>query len=106
MTCPVLLPLGDGTIVQSGNTIGSTADYSCNPGYVLVGNVQRTCQGNGQWTGTDPVCVGMLLIKIILCIQFRKCIAKCNKVSENNIIIDYNLQLLDVGHCRTQTMEM
>ena len=45
-------------------TVGTTATYQCNPGYVLVGNITRTCEdsGNGTlgtWTtgsGIDPIC--------------------------------------------------
>jgi len=32
------------------------ATYSCNNGYLLVGNMTRTCQADGRWTGTDPFC--------------------------------------------------
>ena len=39
----------------SSLTVGSTATYTCNPGYRLVGNEQIVCQNNGQWT-TRPTC--------------------------------------------------
>ena len=59
-TCPTLTNPSNGNVVQSGNTDGSTADYSCNQGYALQGNVRRICV-NGQWTGDNPTCVGMLV---------------------------------------------
>ena len=41
----------------TGTTEGSTVDYSCQfEGYVLRGNVRRTCQQSGRWSGNLPVC--------------------------------------------------
>ena len=32
--------------------------YTCNIGYELTsGDVTRTCQANGRWTGTVPICL-------------------------------------------------
>ena len=36
---------------------GRNVTYSCNSGYILSGNSNRTCQGSGNWTGTAPICV-------------------------------------------------
>ena len=43
-------------------TVGSTATYRCNTGYNLVGNRQRTCRSNGQWSGEEPICEGIITI--------------------------------------------
>ncbi|XP_052804614.1 sushi, von Willebrand factor type A, EGF and pentraxin domain-containing protein 1-like [Mya arenaria] len=40
----------------AGTTFGSTAQYSCNPGYSLQGHNSRTCQETGQWSSTAPTC--------------------------------------------------
>jgi len=37
--------------------IGSVVVYSCNEGYMLLGNQNRTCLTNGKWSGDTPVCV-------------------------------------------------
>ena len=39
----------------SSFTVGSTATYSCNQDFQLVGNGQITCQTNGAWTAR-PAC--------------------------------------------------
>ena len=46
-----------GRVVLTGSTVGSTAKYSCLPGYTLVGTSTRTCQTSGQWSGVAPVCI-------------------------------------------------
>ena len=38
-------------------TFESTAEYGCNEGFTLSGSQSRTCQADGTWSGTDPVCV-------------------------------------------------
>ena len=44
---------------------GTTATYSCNSGYSLVGDEVRTCGGDGSstmgvWDLNEPSCEGML----------------------------------------------
>ncbi len=59
---------GDLTSVENGEVSqtypdGGVATYTCNPGYDIVsGDGQRTCQDNGQWTGTEPACMRMYQI--------------------------------------------
>lgn len=60
----------NGQVRLSGTTLGSTAFYTCNRGYVLVGNGRRTCQANGQWSGREPTCKRMSLkVPILPCMQ-------------------------------------
>ena len=37
--------------------IGSVATYSCEEGFMLLGNQNRTCLANGEWSGVTPACV-------------------------------------------------
>ena len=54
--CPALENPPNGNLVLSGNTVGETADYTCNTGFILVGDSTLTCGGDGQWSGSPPVC--------------------------------------------------
>ena len=33
-----------------------TCSFTCNAGYELTGSDTRTCQSNGNWSGTNIVC--------------------------------------------------
>ena len=54
--CPNLMNPANGQVTESGFTPGDNAAYTCNSGYQLVGDSPRTCQDNGQWSGTAPTC--------------------------------------------------
>ncbi|XP_028594815.2 CUB and sushi domain-containing protein 2 isoform X2 [Podarcis muralis] len=45
-------------IRHGGNelSVESTVWFSCEPGYTLRGSLQRICQANGSWSGTQPEC--------------------------------------------------
>ena len=55
--CPVLIPLSFMKISESPNLHKSVVEYSCNPGYELIGNQVRTCLASGHWSGSEPSCV-------------------------------------------------
>ena len=46
----------NGGKVTTGNTEGDTARYFCNSGFQLTGNTMRTCESDGQWSGSQPKC--------------------------------------------------
>ena len=62
IVCPTLTNPENGQVthlVLDGNVPGTVANYSCNAGYMLVGNVSRECVSTGQevvWTGEAPTC--------------------------------------------------
>lgn len=46
----------NGIVRVDSTTVGSIAFYSCHPAFQLVGQERRTCQENGEWSGTKPEC--------------------------------------------------
>ncbi|XP_008215827.1 sushi, von Willebrand factor type A, EGF and pentraxin domain-containing protein 1 [Nasonia vitripennis] len=44
------------TIVSSKTTIGSTIEYLCPDGHMLLGSKNRMCEPSGFWSGTPPTC--------------------------------------------------
>ena len=65
--CSVLTAPDNGTIEFSTTSqllsldVGTTATYSCDPGYVLVGETTRTFEDTnsgttGAWSRDDPIC--------------------------------------------------
>ena len=62
--CDTLTDPANGQVSHTaGTTFGQTAAYSCDTGYNLVGDNNRTCQATGRWSGYTPTCQGTLLIK-------------------------------------------
>ncbi|XP_066283044.1 sushi, von Willebrand factor type A, EGF and pentraxin domain-containing protein 1-like [Branchiostoma lanceolatum] len=57
-TCPPLTAPTHGSVV-GGNNYGDVANYTCDPGYDLVGVPSQTCQDNQHWSGTAPSCLKM-----------------------------------------------
>ena len=56
MDCGDLDDPENGEVSLTGTILGSEATYSCNRGYVLVGESKRVCQSNGEWSGEAPSC--------------------------------------------------
>ena len=59
--CPLLTNPDNGIIDCSLGDDGvpsyeDTCSFTCNTGYELTGSDTRTCQSNGNWSGTDDVC--------------------------------------------------
>jgi hypothetical protein len=56
-SCPGLEPPQNGSVSAPVTDLGATASYQCASGFTLVGDVSRTCQVDGTWSGTAPTCV-------------------------------------------------
>ncbi|CAL1545259.1 unnamed protein product [Lymnaea stagnalis] len=54
--CPQLGELRFGTVASTSNDYGSSATFSCNTGYNLVGVQQVECLSAGAWSAAMPSC--------------------------------------------------
>ena len=54
--CGTLTAPTNGQVMLMATTYTSTADYTCDTGYNLVGVNQRTCTSAGTWTDGEPTC--------------------------------------------------
>ena len=48
----------NGVGCYSSVAVGSLVIYQCDEGYSMSGDFQRTCQTNGSWSGSIPLCIG------------------------------------------------
>ena len=50
-----------------------TCSFTCNTGYELTGSDTRTCQSDGNWSGSDVVCIrGMYHLLLTQCMGNSK----------------------------------
>uniref|UniRef100_A0A8C9NTB1 Sushi domain-containing protein n=1 Tax=Serinus canaria TaxID=9135 RepID=A0A8C9NTB1_SERCA len=49
-----------------GFTMGMSVQYTCDPGYYLVGNAAVTCRASGNWSQPRPRCEGTVCINPIV----------------------------------------
>ena len=49
-------PVDGSVMIMDDRVFGSSVEYRCNTGFLLIGNIMRTCQSNSQWSGSEPTC--------------------------------------------------
>ena len=57
--CPDPPPIEHGTFTFTGNSVGDTATYICNPGFELIGSAMTICTllgGNSAFLPDPPEC--------------------------------------------------
>ena len=54
--CGSLKDPDNGQVSAAATTYTSTADYTCDTGYSLVGVSQRNCTAAGIWSDGEPTC--------------------------------------------------
>ncbi|VDI22264.1 Hypothetical predicted protein, partial [Mytilus galloprovincialis] len=59
--CEDIQQIPHGTVTKTGTSIGSTATFSCDTGYVLYGTPTITC-AEGEWNEYLPICYGTNVI--------------------------------------------
>jgi len=57
VSCQLLTAPDNGMIDCTGSLFEDTCTFSCDDGYELTGNENRTCQSDQTWSGTDPMCI-------------------------------------------------
>ena len=55
--CPALTNPVNGQVSFSLLTLGAEAEYVCDEGYALDSDPIRMCEGEGSWSGNDPLCL-------------------------------------------------
>ena len=60
VSCGTLTNPANGQVSYNAGMFGQIATYSCDLGYNLVGDSNRTCQATGVWSGSTPTCHGVL----------------------------------------------
>ena len=59
--------LMNGVVTTNGTYVTSVASFTCDDGYMLVGDAQRVCQPDGTWSNMVPECSCKLLFILIGC---------------------------------------
>ena len=52
----MLESIANGNVDMSQKFEGDMVTYSCDFGFRLIGNEQRTCGTDGEWSGLAPSC--------------------------------------------------
>ena len=79
-SCGTPRSLSNGERSYSSTIVGSTVTYTCDTGYLrTAGSSSKTCQSNGQWSGSHPICTR----KSTLChfISFTYQLQTCKRIA-------------------------
>ena len=66
--CGALDDPNNGQVSHNETTVGSDATYTCDPGFMLIGNMIRICQASGIWSGDEPVCQSQFRTITVACV--------------------------------------
>ena len=60
--CPDPAAIDNGMVTYTGNSVGDSATYTCDPGFVMIGNETTTCTqvtvNTASFTPEPPECRG------------------------------------------------
>ncbi|XP_019633428.1 PREDICTED: CUB and sushi domain-containing protein 3-like [Branchiostoma belcheri] len=57
--CHTLMVPTNGVLSTTATSYQTVVNFTCNPGYVLNGTTNTTCQANGTWSNPAPTCTPM-----------------------------------------------
>ena len=69
--CSALNDPANGTVTWTSLTTGGVATYECDPGFELVEDEMRDCQGNSQWSGEAPICRRRFILSHSSCVHTK-----------------------------------
>ena len=55
----------NGAVTSNGTFVTSIAEFTCNFEFELIGDTQRVCQPNGNWSNMVPECRCKLLTVVL-----------------------------------------
>ena len=65
ITCPDLSDPQYGSVSTTGNRVGDLANYECDSGFRLKGDLQRVCLSSGEWSGVPPTCARKFYVVVM-----------------------------------------
>ncbi|XP_019617399.1 PREDICTED: E-selectin-like [Branchiostoma belcheri] len=63
--CPTLTAPANGALSTTATSYQTVVNFTCNPGYVLSGTTNTTCQADGTWRNPVPTCRGEMSSTLI-----------------------------------------
>ena len=97
----------DGDFVPDSNdtlvAFGGKLTYTCEVGYVIIGDDERTCQADGTFSGTTPTCTGKLdVLHTFEIVHASKINVTNNSLNNCNPFSDFQKFLLEHLHQLTR----
>ena len=56
---------------ENGSSVGAVAEFTCNDGYVMIGESRIYCQQDGNWSSQPPVCQGKTSLRLATVVAGR-----------------------------------
>ena len=82
MVCPSLQSPAHGRLQISGHSYHDIAALVCDAGFSIDnGSGVRVCQSNGQWDGTNAVCVGKEFICLYIIMYLHALLVILSKLT-------------------------
>ncbi|KAM9643220.1 CUB and sushi domain-containing protein 3-like isoform 2-T2 [Morphnus guianensis] len=90
ISCGELPTPPNGNKIGTQITYGSTAIFTCDSGYMLVGSAVRECLSSGLWSGIESRCLGM--DTTVMACLFSFSLADKSKQSESAYLLAQTLK--------------
>jgi len=87
-------------------SLGDTCNYTCNSGYELSGNVSRSCELNGNWSGTEPTCTRSKKLLMFDSFKYKSHIANLSIHYNNYFSIHFELLYILLHYSKPTYLHM